>query len=139
MMMMMMTTIVMTTISAENSTYNWCCRALAEGDYTDSHSQEAKTVRQELAVKCGVSKGAPMPCYKHEPQSVLENTSYKLYYDRSIISDLTIHSNRPDIVTLDKTIKEIYSIHVALPKSQPSQHITEKLQKYKDTALPVQA
>jgi hypothetical protein len=48
-----------------------------------------------------------------------------------IISDRTTHNNRPDIVTLDKTIKEAHFIYVAIPSSH-SLHstITEKLQKY---------
>jgi len=33
-----------------------------------------------MAIKCGLSKWPPMPHYKSEPQSVVENSSYKLYY-----------------------------------------------------------
>jgi hypothetical protein len=48
----------------------------------------------------------------------------------STTTDRTIH-NRPDIVTLDKTIKEAYLIDVAILNSQNLQsNITEKLQKY---------
>ena len=46
---------------------------------------------------------------------VLENSSYRLYYDRSIINDQTTHNNRPDIVMLDKTIKQAYLIDAAIP------------------------
>jgi hypothetical protein len=69
-----------------------------------------------------------MPYYKYEPQSILEKSKYKLYYDMSIITDRTNHNNR-----LDKTIKEAYLIVVAIPNSH-SLHstITEKLQKYTD-------
>ena len=70
-------------------------RAPAQGDYTHCHSQVANTVhlnwlptvdcqrdRQfrvtntshsqcfELATNCRLSKGPPIPCYKHEPQQV---------------------------------------------------------------------
>jgi len=46
--------------------------------------------------------------------------------------DRTIHSSRPDIVILDKTIKEEYLISEAIPNSRnPHSTITEKLQKYK--------
>jgi len=49
-----------------------------------------------------------MPYYKQESQSVFENCSYKLYYDWSTTTDQTVHSNRPDRVMLDNTIKEVY-------------------------------
>jgi predicted methyltransferase MtxX (methanogen marker protein 4) len=53
--------------------------------------------------------------------------------DRSIITDRTIHNNRPDIVVLDKTITEAYSIDVAIPNSHNLHStITKKLRKYTD-------
>jgi hypothetical protein len=64
---------------------------------------------------------------------VLENCSYKLYYDRPIISDRTVHNNRPDRVIRDKTIKEAYLIDVAIPNSHDLIcTVTKKLQKYTD-------
>jgi hypothetical protein len=64
---------------------------------------------------------------------VLENSKYKLYNDRSIITDQTIHNNRPGIVILDKTIKAAYLIDVTIPNSHNLHStITEKLQKYTD-------
>jgi len=69
--------------------------------------------------------------YKYEPQSVLENSNYKLYYDRSIIIDRTVHNRRPDTVMFDKTIKEAHLIDVAIPSIHNLHStITEKLQKY---------
>jgi len=53
-----------------------------------------------------MSKRPPMPYLKYEPQSMLENSNYKLYYDMSIMTDQTVHYNRQDIVILDKIIKE---------------------------------
>jgi len=60
------------------------CHALAHSDYIH-HSQVASIVCEELAIECGLSKGWPMTYYKYEPQSMLENSNYKLYYDKSII------------------------------------------------------
>jgi hypothetical protein len=48
-------------------------------------------VHQDLAIKCGLSKGPSMPYYKYEWQSLLQNSSYKLSNDRFIITDRTIH------------------------------------------------
>jgi hypothetical protein len=58
---------------------------------------------------------------------------HKLYHDRSIIPDWSIHNNRPDIVILDKTIQEAYLIHVAIPNSHHLYiTLTKKLQKHTD-------
>ena len=35
--------------------------------------------------------------------------SDELYYDKSITIDRTVHKNRPDIFTPDKTIKDVYA------------------------------
>jgi hypothetical protein len=58
-----------------------------------------------------------MSYYKCEPQSVLEDSIFKLYYDRSIIPVRTVPNNRPDVVMFDTTIKEAYLIYVVIPNS----------------------
>jgi len=80
-----------------------------------------------------MSKGLPMPYFKYEPQSMLENSNYKLYYDMSIMTDETINYNRQDIVILDRPIKETYLIVVAIPNNHSLHRtITVKFQKYGD-------
>ena len=37
------------------------CLALTEGDYVHCHNKVANVVHQELTIKCGLSKGPPMP------------------------------------------------------------------------------
>jgi hypothetical protein len=96
------------------------CHALAQGDYAH-HSQVATIVYEELAIKCGLSKRRLMTYYKYEPHSMLENSNYQLYYDKSN-KNWTIYKNRPDIVLLDKTIKEAFLTDLAISKSQLSQH-----------------
>jgi len=64
---------------------------------------------------------------------VLENPICKLSYDRSEIADRTVRNIDPDTGMLDKTVKEAYLIHVAIPSSHKVHSaITEKLQKYTD-------
>jgi len=53
------------------------CHVMTPGDYTHHHNQVASIVHQELAIKCGQSKGPPMPYYIYGLQSALENS--KLY------------------------------------------------------------
>jgi hypothetical protein len=36
--------------------------------------------------------------YIYTPESCLENYSYKLYFDRTILTDIHIKHNRPDII-----------------------------------------
>jgi len=84
------------------------------------HNQVANTVTQELAMKCELSKEPPMS-YKYDPQPVLQNATY-MYYDRFIITDRSVHNNKPDIIILHSTTTAAYSTDVAIPQSQPSQH-----------------
>jgi hypothetical protein len=44
--------------------------------------------------------------YKYTPGNVLENDNFKLYWNRSIITDKTILSNRPDITLMKEKNKE---------------------------------
>jgi hypothetical protein len=46
------------------------------------------------------------PHYKHTPANVLENENFKLYWNRSILTDKTIHFNRPDITFMNKKTKK---------------------------------
>jgi hypothetical protein len=48
----------------------------------------------------------PMPCYKYRPHSESEKSTYKLYYDKSIITDLTTHNNRPTQLYQTKLVKK---------------------------------
>jgi hypothetical protein len=61
------------------------CHALAQDDYNHFHNQVANIFHQELAMKFRLLKAPPMLYYKCEPQSVLEDSIFKLHYDRFII------------------------------------------------------
>jgi hypothetical protein len=47
-----------------------------------------------LAVKFNLLKNT-QPHYSYTPESCLENDSYKLYFDRTILTDIHIKHNRP--------------------------------------------
>jgi hypothetical protein len=51
------------------------------------------------------------------PESCLENDSYKLYFDRTILTDIHIKHNRPDIIILNKQQKQAYLLDIAVPNS----------------------
>jgi hypothetical protein len=50
--------------------------------------------------------------------------SYKLYFDRTILTDIHIKHNRPDIIILNKQQKQAYLLDIAVPNSH---NITQKL------------
>ena len=108
------------------------CTMLAQTDYLHRHNQVANIIHQALALKyCLIEKS--IPYYKYQPANVLESTNFKLYYDRSIITDRTIHNNRPDIVLKDQLTKTTYLIDIAVPNTHNVQKtIQEKFQKYSD-------
>jgi hypothetical protein len=55
--------------------------------------------------------------YSYTPESCLENDSYKLYFDRTILTDIHIKHNRPDIIILNKQQKQAYLLDIAVPNS----------------------
>ena len=57
------------------------------------------------------------PHYKYTPASVLENDNFKLYWNRSILTDKTIHFNRPDINFMNKKTKNTFLIDIAVPNT----------------------
>jgi hypothetical protein len=56
-------------------------------------------------MKCGLIE-TNTPYYKYTPLTILENERYKLYWDRTIITDTTVSDNRPDITLIDKVKKK---------------------------------
>ena len=48
------------------------------------------------------------PYYKYTLANVLENENFKLYWNRSILTDKIIPFNRPDITFMNKKIKNTF-------------------------------
>jgi hypothetical protein len=49
----------------------------------------------------------------YKPESCLENDNYKLYFDRTVLTDNHIQHNRPDIIILNKQQKQAYLLDIA--------------------------
>jgi len=79
------------------------CEQLAPTEYIKRHDGLAKIIHQKLAEAAELIEDKS-PYYKYTPASVLENESFKLYWNRSILTDKTIYFNRPD------------KIHIISPK-----------------------
>jgi hypothetical protein len=69
-----------------------------------------------LAVKFNLLKDT-QPHYIYKPESCLENDNYKLYFDLTVLTDIHIQHNRPDIIILNKQQKQAYLLDIAVPNS----------------------
>ena len=71
------------------------------------------------------------PYYKYTPANVLENENFKLYWNRSILTDKTIPFNRPDITFMNKKTRNTFLIDIAVPNIHNlAKTITNKQNKY---------
>jgi hypothetical protein len=78
------------------------------------HDIFAKIIHMNLAVKFNLLKNTE-PHYSYKPESCLENDNYKLYFDRTVLTDIHIKHNRPDIIIL-KTTKASISFRYSCSK-----------------------
>jgi hypothetical protein len=98
---------------------------LAQSEYKKRHDIFAKIIHMNLAVKFNLLKNA-QPHYSYTPESCLENDSYKLYFDRTILTDIHIKHTRPDIIIL----------YIAVPNSHNiTQTYNTKINKYLELSV----
>jgi hypothetical protein len=76
------------------------CEQLAPTEFVKRHDGVAKVIHQKLAEAAELIEDKS-PYYKYTPASVLQNDNFKLYRNRSIITDKTVPSNRPDITFMN--------------------------------------
>jgi ribosomal protein L37E len=77
------------------------CDQLASTEYAKKHDGVAKVIQQKLAEAAELIE-EKCPYYRYTPANVLENDNFKLYWNRSIITDKIISVNRPDITLTNK-------------------------------------
>jgi hypothetical protein len=68
------------------------CEQLAPTEYVKRHDGVAKVFHQKLAEATELIEDKS-PCCKYTPANVLENDNFKLYWNRSLITDKTVPSN----------------------------------------------
>jgi hypothetical protein len=73
------------------------CTVLSQSEYKKRHDIFATIIHKNLAVKFNLLKDT-QPHYVYKPESCLENDNYKLYFDRTVLTDIHIQHNRPDII-----------------------------------------
>jgi hypothetical protein len=88
-----------------------------------------------LAVKFNLLKDT-QPHYIYKPESCLENDNYKLYFDWTVLTDIHIKHNRPDIIILNKQQKQAYLLDIAVPNSHNiTQTYNTKINKYLELSV----
>lgn len=114
------------------------CNGLASTLYVNRHDNVGKVIHQEICARYKLIKERS-PYYKYSPDSVLENSEVKVYWDMSIITDRTVTHNRPDIVLTNKKEKKVIFIEISIPLDDNlSTKYTEKHQKYQQLAREVE-
>jgi hypothetical protein len=111
------------------------CTVLAQSEYKKRHDIFAKIIHMNLAVKFNLLKDT-QPHYIYKPESCLENDNYKLYFDRTVLTDIHIQHNRPDIIILNKQQKQAYLLDIAVPNSNNiTQIYNTKINKYLELSV----
>jgi exonuclease III len=111
------------------------CTVLAQSEYKKRHDIFAKIIHMNLAVKFNLLKDT-QPHYIYKPESCLENDNYKLYFDRTVLTDIHIQHNRPDIIILNKQQKQAYLLDIAVPNSHNiRQTYNTKINKYLELSV----
>ena len=77
------------------------CEQLAATECVKRYERLAKIIRQKLAEAAELIDDKS-PHYKYTPANVMENGHFKLYWNRSILTNKTISFNRPDITFMIK-------------------------------------
>ena len=110
------------------------CEQLAATKYVKRLDGLAKVIHQKMAEAAELINDKS-PYYKYRPANVLENENFKLYWNRSILTDKTIPFNRPDITFMNKKTKNTFLIDIVVPNTHNlAKTITDKQNKYQELA-----
>ena len=107
------------------------CQKLANSEYKLRHDRVAAAIHWAMCIDCGFDTSSPW--YLHYAEKVLENANYKILWDFLIQCDRSIEACKPDLVLVNKHLKEAYIVDVAVPKDRlVSDREADKVQKYQD-------
>jgi hypothetical protein len=127
MMMVMVMMMMMIMITA-------ACEQLASTEYAKRQDGVAKVIHQKLREAAELIEDK-CPYYRYTPTNVLDNDSFKPYWNRSIITDKTKPANIPYITFTNKKTKTTYLIDTAVPNTHNlGKTTTEIKSKYQELA-----
>jgi len=92
------------------------CEQLAPTEYLKRNDGLAKIIHHKVAEAAELIEDKS-PCYKYTPASVMDNENFKLYWNRSIVTDKTIPFNQPDITFMNKKTKNTIFTDTAAPNT----------------------
>jgi len=92
------------------------CSFLAQREYKKRHNCIASLVHYTLAKQAGFM--VPDTWWKYSPPRVSENSEIKLLWDFSIVSDVPLLDNRPEITFVRKRSNKVFLIDIAIPGDQ---------------------
>ena len=72
------------------------CEKLAPTEYKNGHDKVAKILPSVLAKQHNLAHGIPR-YFEYKPEKVLENDTYIMYWNWTLLTRRTVHHNRPDI------------------------------------------
>jgi hypothetical protein len=110
------------------------CEHLAPTENLKRHDGLVKIIHEQLAEAAEMIE-EKSPYYKYTPDKVMENDNFRLYWNRSILTDKTIHFNGPDITFMNRKTKNTFLIDTAVPNTQNlTKTITDKQNKHQELA-----
>lgn len=113
------------------------CSKIAQTDYKSRHDKVAANLHWSLCKQFGFQRAEKW--WEHRAEKALENEEYKLLWDYDIQVDRTIKERRPDLVVVNKKLKEAWIVDVAVPgDARVASKEIEKQDKYRDLAIELQ-
>jgi len=110
------------------------CEQLAPTEYVKRHDGLAKIIHQKLPEAAQLI-GDKSSDYKYTLSNVLENENFKLYWNRSILTEKNNTFNGPDITFMNKKTKNTFLMDIAVPNTHNlAKTITDKQNKYQELA-----
>ena len=113
-----------------------CCSFLVQREYKKRHDKVASMLHWHLMRMNGFIVSDVW--WKHLPEAVCENDHCKLLWDFTLVTDLLLPHNRPDITYVLKNTQEVFLIDIAVPgDSRMAQKSVEKREKYVDLKIQI--
>ena len=113
------------------------CSKIAQTDYKARHDKVAANLHWSLCKQFGFNRTDKW--WEHRAEKALENDEFKLLWDYDIQVDRQIKERRPDLIVVNKKLKEAWLVDVAVPgDSRVGSKEVEKQIKYRDLAIEVQ-